>query len=117
MVQKDTKTYSTAYLQSVKTSPLKVTRVTGAVTGMKASEAVKYLSFCNLKMAVYIKSLILSALSNAENNHNMDIDELYVAKFDIGKAFTLKRLATRARGRSSRILKRFSNVRVYLAEK
>ena len=48
MVKKDNKTYSIAYLQSVKTSPLKVTRVTGAVTGMKASDAVKYLSFCNL---------------------------------------------------------------------
>lgn len=117
MTKKDNKKYSTAYLQSVKTSPLKVTRVTDAVTGMKASDAVKYLSFCNLKMAAYVKSLILSALSNAENNHNMDIDDLYVEKFDVGKSFTLKRLATRARGRSSRILKRFSNIRVYLAEK
>jgi large subunit ribosomal protein L22 len=117
MVNKQTKTYSTAYLQSVKTSPLKVTRVTGAVTGMKASDAVRYLTFSNVKMAAYVKSLILSALSNAENNHNMDIDELYVEKFDVGKAFTLKRLSPRARGRSNRILKRFTNIRVYLAEK
>jgi large subunit ribosomal protein L22 len=117
MTKKDKKIYSTAYLQSVKTSPLKVTRVTGSVTGMKASDAVRNLSFCNLKMANYVKSLILSALSNAENNHNLDIDELYVEKFDVGKAFTLKRMATRARGRSSRILKRFTNIRVYLSEK
>jgi len=117
MAKTDKKTYSTAYLQSVKTSPLKVTRVTGAVTGMKASDAVRHLSFCNLKMGSYIKSLILSALSNAENNHNMDIDDLYVEKFDVGKAFTLKRMSARARGRSNRFLKRFTNIRVYLAEK
>jgi large subunit ribosomal protein L22 len=117
MSKKDNKIYSTAYLQSLKTSPLKVTRVTGAITGMKASEAVKYLAFSNVKVAGYVRSLILSALSNAENNHNLDIDELYVDKFDIGKAFTLKRLSPRARGRSNRILKRFTNIRVYLAEK
>jgi len=56
-------------------------------------------------------------MSNAENNHNLDVDNLIVQRIDVGRAFALKRFSPRGRGKSSRILKTFSNIRVVLAEK
>ncbi len=106
-----------ASLSSVKSSPLKVMRVTKNVVGLKVSEALKLLQFSNLKLSPIVRALIYSAMSNAENNHNMDVDTLYVKEIDVGRAFALRRFAARGRGRSSRILKTFSNIRVILAEK
>lgn len=111
-----TQNTTTAYLKSVKSSPLKVRRVSKAVTGMKVSEALKFLQFSKLKISENIKALICSAMANAENNHDMDVDNLYVKDIDVGRAFALKRFHTRGRGKSSRILKTFSNIRVILAE-
>ena len=105
-----------AYLKSVKTSPIKLLRVTRNVTGMMASDALVSLKFSKLKLAPIMAKLINSAMSNAENNHNLDIDKLYIKKFEIGKAYTLKRFRVRGRGKSSRILKPYSNARVILEE-
>ena len=112
-----TQNTTTAFLKSVKSSPLKVRRVSKAVTGLKVSEALKFLQFSKLKIAENVKALICSAMANAENNHDMDVDNLYVKDVDVGRAFALKRFHTRGRGKSSRILKTFSNIRVILAEK
>lgn len=109
--------FSTASLKSIKSSPLKVMRVARNVRGLKIEDAIKLLKFSKLKLAPIFIDLIKSAMSNAENNHNMDADNLYIARVDIGRAFALKRFATRGRGKSSRILKTFSNIKVYLAEK
>jgi large subunit ribosomal protein L22 len=106
-----------AYLSAVKSSPLKVMRVTGNLTGKKVSDVVRFLKFSNLKISSVVSGLIYSAMSNAENNHNMDIDDLYIKRIDVGRAFVLKRFAARGRGKSSRILKTFSNIRVVLEEK
>jgi large subunit ribosomal protein L22 len=111
-----TEKIAVAYLKSIKSSPLKVMKVTKSITGTKVSDALKYLQFSNLKVSSAIKSLINSAIANAENNHNMDADSLCIKKIDVGRAFALKRFATRGRGKSSRILKTFSNIRVTLAE-
>ncbi len=108
---------SVASLNSVKSSPLKVMKVTRNIQGLKVSEALKLLQFSNLKMAKVVRELVYSAMSNAENNHNFDVDNLYVKDVDVGRAFALRRFATRGRGKSSRILKTFSNIRVILAEK
>ena len=70
-----------------------------------------------LKIASTVRALVYSAMSNAENNHNMDVDNLYVKDVDVGRAFALRRFSARGRGKSSRILKTFSNIRVILAEK
>ena len=112
-----TEKLSVAYLSAVKSSPLKVMKLTGNLTGRSVAETLKILKFCNLKLAPIVSGLVYSAMSNAENNHNMDVDNLYIKKIDIGRAFALKRFAARGRGKSSRILKTFSNVRVVLAEK
>jgi len=106
-----------AQLKTVKSSPLKVMRVTKNITGLSVAQALKLLQFSNLKIASIVKALVYSAMSNAENNHNMDVDNLYVKDVDVGRAFALRRFATRGRGKSSRILKTFSNIRVILADK
>lgn len=112
-----TQKLAVAYLSAVKSSPLKVMRVTKNVSGMPVSEALKFLQFSKLKIAMVVKALVYSAMSNAENNHNMDVDKLYIKDVDVGRAFALRRFAARGRGKSSRILKTFSNIRVILAEK
>ena len=112
-----TQNLAVAYLSAVKSSPLKVMRVTKNVSGMPVSEALKFLQFSKLKIATVVKALVYSAMSNAENNHNMDVDKLYIKDVDVGRAFALRRFAARGRGKSSRILKTFSNIRVILAEK
>ena len=112
-----TEKIAVAYLSAVKSSPLKVMRLTGNLTGRPVSEVLKILKFCNLKLAPVVSGLVYSAMSNAENNHNMDVDNLYIKKIDIGRSFALKRFSARGRGKSSRILKTFSNIRVVLVEK
>lgn len=112
-----TEKLAVAYLSSVKSSPLKVMKLTGNLSGRSVSEVLKLLKFSKLKLAPTISGLVYSAMSNAENNHNMDVDNLYIKRFDVGRAFALKRFAARGRGKSSRILKTFSNIRVVLEEK
>ncbi len=106
-----------ASLKSVKSSPIKVMKVTRNITGRSVAEVLKVLQFSNLKLAPIVRDLVYSAMSNAENNHNMDVDNLYVKEVNVGRAFALRRFATRGRGRSSRIIKTFSNISVILAEK
>lgn len=107
---------SVAQLKSVKSSPIKVMRVTKNITGMSVSRALQLLKFSNLKVSSIVRDLVYSAMSNAENNHGMDVDRLYIKEVSVGRAFALKRFATRGRGKSSRILKTFSNIKVILSE-
>ena len=111
------KNVSTAYLNAVKSSPTKIMRVTKNISGLQVSQAIKLLTFSNLKSSTVVRALIYSAMSNAENNLNINIDNLYVEKIEVGKSFSLRRFATRGRGKSTRILKTFSNIRVTLIEK
>jgi large subunit ribosomal protein L22 len=106
-----------ASLKVVKSSPVKVMRVTKNITGLKVSEALKLLQFSKIKISTTVRALVYSAMSNAENNHNMDVDNLFVKEVNVGRAFALKRFAARGRGKSSRILKTYSNITVILAEK
>jgi large subunit ribosomal protein L22 len=106
-----------AYLNAVKSSPLKVMKLTRNLTNLSVAEVLTKLKFCNLKIAKPVRDLVYSAMSNAENNHNMDVDNLFIKRIDVGRAFALKRFSARARGRSSRIEKTFSNIRVVLVEK
>ncbi len=112
-----TEKLAVAYLNAVKSSPLKVMRLSRNITGLRVSEALKLLQFSKLKLAPIVRGLVYSAMSNAENNHNMDVDNLIIKEVNVGRSFGLRRFAARGRGRSSRILKTFSNIRVILAEK
>ncbi|MGH6659066.1 MAG: large ribosomal subunit protein uL22, partial [Sphingomicrobium sp.] len=74
------------------------------------------LSFSKRAMARDAQKVLASAIANAENNHNLDVDALVVAEASVGKSISMKRFATRARGRSSRIVKPFSRIRVVVRE-
>ncbi|MFM6972497.1 MAG: 50S ribosomal protein L22 [Alphaproteobacteria bacterium] len=108
---------ATASQKAIKSSPVKVMKITKNITGLKVSKALTLLMFSKLKLASTIRSIVFSAMSNAENNHNMDVDNLYIKEINVGRAFALKRFAARGRGKSSRILKTYSNVSVILSEK
>ncbi len=112
-----TKKVAIASLKSIKSSPLKVRKVTNSIKGLSVKKALEILRFSNLKIAPVVYSLIYSAAANAENNHGMSADSLFVAGFQVGRAFALKRFSARGRGKSSRILKTFSNITVTLSEK
>jgi large subunit ribosomal protein L22 len=113
----DTIKTADAYLKSVKISPIKIAAVARTIKGLPVSKAVAVLTFSTKKVAKDIKKLLKSAMANAENNHGLDIDKLYINRVDVGKAFVIKRFTARGRGRGSRILKPFSNIRIVLAEK
>ncbi len=112
-----TEKLAVASLKAVKSSPLKVMRVTKNVVGKSVSDSLRLLQFSNIKIAATVRALVYSAMSNAENNHNMDVDNLYIKEINVGRAFALRRFAARGRGKSSRILKTYSNIKVILAEK
>jgi len=106
-----------ATLRSIKTSPIKLAAVARAIQGMPVSEATMRLRFSNRPIAREVNKLLKSAMTNAENNHGLDIDNLIVYRVDIGKAMVLRRFKPRAKGRGCRILKPFSRIRIVLIEK
>ena len=105
-----------AVLRTVRVSPRKLDLVAATIRGKKASLAVNELTFSKKRIAIDVKKALNSAIANAENNHNLDVDSLVVAEASVGKSISMKRFATRARGRSSRIVKPFSRIRVVVRE-
>ena len=100
----------------IRGSAQKLNLVAGLIRGKKAEEALNILAFSPKAMARDVKKVLASAIANAENNHNLDVDSLIVAEASVGKSISMKRFATRARGRSSRIIKPFSRLRVVVRE-
>lgn len=84
---------------------------------MKAEAALAELTFSNKRISQDVKKLLESAIANAENNHQLDVDRLYVKEASVGKAFVMKRWRARARGRVGKILKPFSNMRIVVCER
>ena len=101
---------------AIRGSAQKVNLVAGLIRGKKAGDALNILAFSPKAMAVDVRKVLASAVANAENNHNLDVDALVVAEASVGKAITMKRFATRGRGKSTRILKPFSKVRIVVRE-
>ena len=100
----------------IRGSAQKLNLVAGLIRGKKADEALNILSFSKRAMAVDARKVLASAIANAENNHNLDVDALVVAEASVGKSITMKRFATRGRGKSTRILKPFSRLRIVVRE-
>jgi len=90
--------------------------VAALIRGKKAEEAMNILSFSKRAMAKDAQKVLASAIANAENNHDLDVDALVVAEASVGKSITMKRFATRGRGKSTRILKPFSRLRIVVRE-
>ena len=100
----------------IRGSAQKLNLVAALIRGRKVEDALNVLAFSKRAMAVDVRKVLASAIANAENNHNLDVDALVVSEASVGKSISLKRFATRARGRSSRIVKPFSRIRVVVRE-
>ena len=105
-----------AVLRTVRVSPRKLDLVAATIRGKKASSAVNELTFSKKRIAQDVKKALNSAIANAENNHNLDIDNVVVAEAFVGKNLVMKRFAARARGRASRIEKPFSEITIVVRE-
>ena len=97
-------------------SPQKVREVARQIQGLPAEEAVQLLRFIPRKSARLLSKTLASAIANAENNHQLDVDRLVVAKAEVGRSIVMKRFAARGRGKSSRIEKWFSHLKIVVAE-
>ncbi len=105
-----------ASVNNLRVSPRKLGLVAGLIRNMHVNNALVQLSFSKKRIANDVLKCLRSAVANAENNHNMDIDNLFVAEVQVGKAVVMKRFRPRARGRGYRIKKPFSNLSIKLVE-
>ena len=105
-----------AKTKMLRTSPQKLNLVAQLIRGKKVDKALADLTFSHKRIAGDVKKCLQSAIANAENNHGLDVDNLIVAEAWVGKNLVMKRFASRARGRSSRILKPFSEITIVVRE-
>ncbi len=109
-------TEARARLSTIKISPQKLNLVAQLIRGKKASAALADLTFSRKRIAREVKKTLESAIANAENNHQLDVDSLVVSEAHVGKSIVLKRWTPRARGRVGRIHKRFSHLTIVVRE-
>lgn len=101
----------------IRTSPRKLNLVAQMIRGKKAEKALTDLQFCPRRVSKDVRQALQAAVANAENNHGLDIDRLYVAEATVGKSVKMRRFATRARGRSAPIEKFFSRLTIVVKER
>ena len=114
LIRKDNEAY--AILKNLRVSPSKANIVLEMIRGKKASEAINLLKFSSRGIAKDISKLLNSAVANAENNHQLDIDILKVSEAYCGKGMVMKRWRARAKGRPGRIQKFLTNITIKLSE-
>jgi large subunit ribosomal protein L22 len=105
-----------AVARMLRVSPQKLNLVAQLIRGKKVSTALADLQFSRKRIAKDVRKCLESAVANAENNHDLDVDDLVVAEAHVGKALVLKRFAPRGRGRIGRILKPFSNLTIVVRQ-
>ena len=110
-------TEAQACLRGLRTSPRKLNLVAQTIRGKSASSALAELTFSHRRIAHEVKKVLQAAIANAENNHQLDVDRLYVKEATVGRAFVMKRFHTRGRGRSARIEKHFAHLTVIVRER
>ena len=108
--------FAKVYLKSIKVSPKKLNIIISPIRGLNVEKALNYLSFSQKRISYQIKKALQSAIANAENNHQLDVDKLYVQEVSVGKGLEMKRFKPRAKGRGVRIIKHFSNLTIKLKE-
>lgn len=106
-----------AKITALRTSPRKLNLVAASIRGKSAATALTQLTFEKRRVAQDVKKLLQAAIANAENNHGLDVDKLYVAEAWCGRAFVMKRFMARGRGKSSGIEKPFSNMTIVVKER
>ena len=105
-----------AVSRMLRVSPQKLNLVAATIRGKPVGKAMEDLSFSRRRISGDVKKCLMSAVANAENNHNLDVDRLVVSEAYVGKSLTMKRLRARARGRAARIFKPFSRLTVKVRE-
>lgn len=105
-----------ANLRMVRISPQKLNLVAQMIRGQRVDRAINALTFSPKRIAIDVKKTLLSAIANAENNHGLDIDKLFVSEATVGKALVMKRLDIRGRSKAGRIRKPFSHLRIVVTE-
>ena len=110
------KNIAKAINKNVRSSPRKINNLLKNIRGKKADLAIRDLSFARQRIAFEIKKTLQSAIANAENNNQFDIDNLYIKEAYVGKSIVLKRFRPRAKGRASGIKKPFANLTIILSE-
>jgi len=105
-----------AVTRMLRVSPQKLNLVAESIRGKKADKALNDLEFSRKRIAEDVRKTLESAVANAENNHNLDVDQLFVKEAYVGKNMVLKRWRPRARGRTGRILKPFSQITIVVQE-
>jgi large subunit ribosomal protein L22 len=105
-----------AVARMLRVSPQKLNLVAGLIRGKKVASALADLQFSRKRIAKDVRKCLESAIANAENNHDLDVDELIVAEAHVGKALVLKRFTPRGRGRVGRVFKPFSNLTIVVRQ-
>jgi large subunit ribosomal protein L22 len=101
----------------IRTSPRKLNLVAQSIRGKKVDSALNELSFSPKRVAKVVKKVLQSAIANAENNHDLDVDDLFVSQASVGKNLVMKRFHARARGRGAGILKPFAQITIVVEQK
>ena len=110
-------TEAMAFSKTMRVSPQKLNLVAQTIRGQSADAALASLAFSRRRIAGEVRKVLESAIANAENNHQLDVDRLYVKEATVGKTMVMKRFRARARGRIGRIHKPFSNLTVIVRER
>jgi large subunit ribosomal protein L22 len=116
-VRREADNESKAKSLTLRTSPRKLNLVAQSIRGMSAQAALAQLTFSPRRIARDVKKALQSAIANAENNHQLDVDRLFVAEASVGKAVVMKRFHARARGRAGSIVKPFSHLTIVVRER
>jgi large subunit ribosomal protein L22 len=103
-------------LSNLRISPRKLNLVAGLIRNQPASKAVATLTFSKRRIAQSVRKALESAIANAENNHQLDVDQLVVTRAEVGRSVVMRRFHARGRGRSARIEKWFSHLKITVAE-
>ena len=104
-------------VRNLRVSPQKLNLVATMIRGLDVNKAIAVLSFSRRRIADDVKKALQSAIANAENNHSLDVDRLFVKEAYVGKGLVMKRFRARAKGRGARILKPFSHLTIIVGER
>ena len=109
-------TEAQAITHNIRVSPRKLNLIAAMIRGNKVQEAVATLTFSKRRIAQTVKKTLESAIANAENNHQLDVDRLVVSKAEVGRSIVMKRFAARGRGKSTRIEHWYAHLKIVVAE-
>ncbi|NVN09972.1 MULTISPECIES: 50S ribosomal protein L22 [Nguyenibacter] len=110
-------TEAQAIARNIRVSPRKLNLVAALIRNKPAAQAVATLTFSKRRIAQQVKKTLESAIANAENNHQLDVDQLVVLRAEVGKSIVMRRFHARGRGRSARVEKFFSHLKIVVAER